>query len=265
MVGASATGVQLADEIHRSGRPVTLATGEHVRMPRLYRGRDIFWWMEGAGVLDQRYDEVDDLVRARNVPSPQLVGTPQRVTLDLNTLLERGVRIVGRLGGIADGVAQFSGSLANLCKLADLKLNRLLDTFDAWADTIGLDGEVGPPHRFAPTTAAASPTLSLDLRRGEIGTVVWACGYRPDYSWLHLPVLDRRGRVIHDGGVVSGAPGVYLLGTPFLRRRRSSFISGADHDSADLADHLVRWLARSFPPCVPGSLVSRARSTAGRW
>jgi putative flavoprotein involved in K+ transport len=265
VVGASATGVQLAEEIHRSGRPVTLAVGEHVRLPRRYRGRDIFWWMDGSGVLDQRYDEVDDLVRARNVPSPQLVGTPQRVTLDLNTLRGRGVRIVGRLGGIADGVAQFSGSLANICKLADLKLNRLLDTFDTWADAVGFAGEIDPPHRFPPTAAAVSPTLALDLCRGEIGTVVWACGYRPDYSWLHLPVLDRRGRVIHDGGVVRDAPGVYLLGTPFLRRRRSSFISGADQDSGDLADHLARWLARSFPPCVPGSLASPARSIAGRW
>jgi putative flavoprotein involved in K+ transport len=242
VVGASATGVQLADEIRRSGRPVTLSVGEHVRMPRTYRGRDVFWWMERAGVLDQRYDEVDDLVRVRNVPSPQLIGTPERVTLDLNTLGARGVRIVGRLGGIAAGVAQFSGSLPNLGKLADLKLNRLLDTFDSWAASAGLDGEVGPPERFPATDLPAAPTLSLDLRRGEIGTVVWACGYRPDYSWLGLPVLDRRQRVVHDGGVVTGAPGVYLLGTPFLRRRRSSFISGAEDDSRELADHLLRFL-----------------------
>jgi putative flavoprotein involved in K+ transport len=241
VVGASATGVQLADEIQRSGRPVTLAVGEHVRMPRRYRGRDIFWWMERAGVLDQRYDEVDDVVRARHVPSPQLIGSPQRVTLDLNRLAAQGVRIVGRLGGIAGGMAQFSGSLANICKLADLKLNRLLDTFDEWAGAAGLDGEVDPPQRFAPT-AVPSPTLAIDLRRGEIGTVLWACGYRPDYSWLHLPVLDRRGRVVHDGGVVRGAPGVYLLGAPFLRRRRSSFISGADQDTRELADHLLQTL-----------------------
>ena len=95
VVGASATGVQLAEEIHRSGRPVTLAVGEHVRLPRTYRGRDILWWMEVAGILDQRYDEVDDIVRARNVPSPQLVGTPERSTLDLNALTDIGVKLVG--------------------------------------------------------------------------------------------------------------------------------------------------------------------------
>jgi putative flavoprotein involved in K+ transport len=242
VVGGSATGVQLAEEIQRSGRAVTLAVGEHVRLPRLYRGRDIFWWLEAAGVLDQRYDKVDDIVRARHVPSPQLIGTPARATIDLNSLTARGVRVVGRLGRIRDGLAQFSGSITNVGKLADLKMNRLLDTLDAWATAAGLDDAIDPPHRFDPTRTAAPPTLAVDLDRGEIGTIIWACGYRPDHSWLDLRVFDRRGRIHHDGGVVCGAPGVYLLGMPFLRRRRSSFINGADHDTADLSDHLHRFL-----------------------
>ncbi len=134
VVGAAATGVQLADEIQRSGRPVTLAVGSHVRMPRVYRGMDIMWWLDAAGILDERYDEVDDIIRARNVASFQLVGSPSRATVDLNSLQEIGVRIVGRLAGItADGTAQFSGSLPNQCALADLKLGRLLDTLDEWA------------------------------------------------------------------------------------------------------------------------------------
>jgi putative flavoprotein involved in K+ transport len=242
VVGGSATGVQLAEEIQRSGRAVTLAVGEHVRLPRLYRGRDIFWWMHAAGVLDQRYDDVDDICRARHVPSPQLIGSPERATIDLNTLIGRGVRVVGRLGRIQDGVAQFSGAIANVCKLADLKMDRLLDTFDAWAAATGLEDGVDAPQRFAPTRVAAPPALAVDLRRGAIGTIIWACGYRPDYSWLDLGVFDRAGRIRHDGGVVCGAPGVYLLGTPFLRRRRSSFINGANDDTADLAVHLHRFL-----------------------
>lgn len=115
VVGASATGIQIADELQRSGRQVTLAVGEHVRLPREYRGKDIMWWLEASGIQDERYDEVDDIVRARHLPSPQLVGTPERSTLDLNALTERGVKLVGRLGGIADGKAQFSGSLKNKC------------------------------------------------------------------------------------------------------------------------------------------------------
>jgi putative flavoprotein involved in K+ transport len=242
VVGGSATGVQLAEEIQRSGRAVTLAVGEHVRLPRLYRNRDIFWWMDAAGVLDQRYDEVDDIVRARHLPSPQLIGTTERATIDLNTLTARSIRVVGRLGRIHDGVAQFSGSIAHVCKLADLKMNRLLDTFDTWATAADLEDRVDPPERFAPTRVAAPPTLAVDLRRGAIGTIIWACGYRPDYSWLDLRVFDRAGRIRHDGGAVCDAPGIYLLGPPFLRRRRSSFINGADHDTADLADHLHRFL-----------------------
>jgi putative flavoprotein involved in K+ transport len=241
VVGASATGVQIAHEVHRSGRPVTLSVGEHVRGPRVYRGRDIHWWMEAAGVLDERYDEVDDIVRARRVPSMQLVGTAERATFDLNALTDLGVQIVGRLAGISGTQAQFSGSLRNKCELADLKLGRLLDTIDEWATQAGLDDAVPPPHRFAPTRVPAKARLGLDLAGGEIRTVVWASGFRPDYSWLDVDVLDGKGMVRHDGGVAD-APGMYVLGTPFLRRRKSSFIDGGRDDAQDLADALAAFL-----------------------
>jgi putative flavoprotein involved in K+ transport len=244
VVGAAATGCQLAQqEIQASGRQVTLSVGEHVRMPRAHRGRDIFWWLEAAGILDERHDEVDDLVRARHLPSPQLVGSPERADLDLNALQRGGVRIVGRLGGIVGGVAQFSGSLANVCALADLKLGRLLRRLDEWAEDCGMADALGPSEPVEPTAVPAPPTLELDLRTGEIGTVVWATGYRPDHSWLDLPVLDRRGRIRHDGGVVAGAPGLYVIGMPLLRRRASTYIHGAVDDSAQLAEHLHGHLA----------------------
>ncbi len=241
VVGASATGTQIADEIHRSGRPVTLAVGEHVRAPRMYRARDIKWWMDAAGVLDDRYDEVDDIVRARNVPSLQLAGSPERRTVDLNSLTRLGVKLVGRLAGIQDGKAQFSGLLRNQCALADLKMNRLLDRIDEWATGNGFDDQVPPPHRFEPTEVPASPPLGIDLGSGEIRTVVWATGFRPDYTWLDVPVFDRKGRVRHDGGVVE-APGMYLMGMPFLRRRKSTLIDGAGDDARDLSAHLASYL-----------------------
>jgi putative flavoprotein involved in K+ transport len=246
IAGASATGIQLADEIHRSGRPVTLATGGHVRAPRTYRGMDIMWWLDAAGVLDERYDEVDDVVRARGVPSFQLIGSPTRATIDLNSLQRIGVRLVGRLAGIKDGTAQFSGSLRNQCTLADLKLGRLLDSIDEWATRNGLDDETEPPHRFEPTEVEAAPPLLLDLNAGEIKTIIWATGYRPDHSWLHVPVLDAKGRVQHDGGITAAA-GLYVLGMPFLRRRKSTLIDGVGGDaryvSARLAAHLGRGIA----------------------
>ena len=241
VVGAAATGIQIADEIHRSGRPVTLAAGEHIRAPRVYRGKDIEWWMDAAGVLDERYDEVDDISRARSVPSLQLTGSPERRMIDLNALTSIGVKLVGRLAGISDGKAQFSGSLKNMCALSDLKMNRLLDTIDEWATDNGLDDEVDPPHRFAPTEVDASPPLGMDLTSGEIKTIIWATGFRPDYSYLDVPVLDRKGRVRHDGGVVE-APGMYLMGIQFLRRRKSALIDGAGDDARDLSGYLASYL-----------------------
>jgi putative flavoprotein involved in K+ transport len=242
VVGASATGVQLADELARSGRPVTLSVGEHVRMPRTYRGRDVLWWMEAAGVWDERYDEVDDLTRARRLPSPQLVGTAERATLDLNALAAAGVELVGRWASVRDGEALFSGGLRNVCSLADLKLGRLLDGFDEWALTAGVEGEVEPPERLAPTEAPRAPRWRLDLRSGEIGTIVWATGFRPDYRWLDLPVLDDKGRIRHDGGAVDGL-GLYALGLPVLRRRKSTFICGAEDDAREVVDEIERYLA----------------------
>ena len=243
VIGASATGVQLAAEIHRSGRPVTLAVGEHVRLPRTYRGRDIFWWLEATGLLAERYDQIDDLTRARHLPSPQLTGTPDSVTTDLNSLTAQGVRLVGRLGRVAEGVAQFSGSLANMCALADLKMNRFLNRADEWAASSGRRDELPPPHRFGPTRVDPRTPLELDLTSGEIATVVWATGFRPDHSWLDIPVRDRKGQIRHDGGVVTEAPGLYVLGLPVLRTRASTYIHGAAADTAALADHLHTFLS----------------------
>ena len=241
VVGASASGVQIADEIQRSGRPVTLSIGEHIRMPRMYRGRDIQWWMDAAGVLDQRYEEIEDLNRARNVPSLQLAGYPDHRTLDLNTLSALGVKLVGRLAAIRDGKALLSGGLANQAALSDLKMNRLLDILDAWAAANGVADEVEPRHRFEPTRIEAAPPLSLDLNRGEFRTIIWATGYRPDYAWLHVPVLDRKGRIRHDGGVAE-SPGMYLMGLQFMRRRKSALIDGAGDDARELASHISRYL-----------------------
>src|SRR5262249_13108588 len=132
VVGASSSGTQIAAELRRSGRPVTLSVGEHIRAPRLYRGKDLQWWMDAAGVQDDRYDEADDIGRARRVPSLQLAGTPDRSTLDLNVLTDLGVTLVGRLAGITEnGKAQFAGWLRNMCAMSDLKMARLLDHTDA--------------------------------------------------------------------------------------------------------------------------------------
>jgi hypothetical protein len=162
-----------------------------------------------------------------------LGGCRGTTTLDLNTLQEAGVRVAGKLAGLRDGTALFSGSLANMAALADLKANRLLNSID---QTFGGSGE-----RLEPTRVP-EPLLSLSLSSGEIGSVVWATGIKPDHEFLDADVFDHKGALRHDGGVTA-LPGLYVTGLPVLRRRRSTYIDGARPDSADLVAHLVRRLA----------------------
>lgn len=239
VVGASASGVQLAREIQASGRPVTLAAGWHVRLPRTYRGRDIEWWLDAIGVLDERFDAVDDLERVRRTPSPQLIGGSDPV--DLNALQDQGIQIVGRLVDIRDDRALFSGGLANVCNSADLKMNRLLDTIDAWIRDRDLDDVLSPPSRPEPTRLPDVPVLGRKLTDGSTRSIVWATGYRPDFSFLDLPALDGRGRLRHAGGV-GAIPGLYAMGLTFMRRRRSHQISGVSDDASDIATHLRAFL-----------------------
>jgi putative flavoprotein involved in K+ transport len=173
----------------------------------------------------------------------QLTGSDERTTLDLNALTDSGVTLVGRLAGVSNGKAQFSGSLRNQCALSDLKMARLLDTIDTWASENGLDGEVEAPSRLPPTHVEDSPPLMLDLTGGSIRTIIWATGFRPDYSWLQVPVIDRKGYIRHDGGVVD-SPGMYVMGMQFLRRRKSALIDGAGDDARDLSAHLAAYLDR---------------------
>jgi putative flavoprotein involved in K+ transport len=241
VVGASATGMQMAREIQQSGRQVTVAVSEHLRMPRSYRGRDIEYWMHATGLLDESYHEVDDIERLRNLPSPQLIGHPDHINLDINSLGEHGVKFVGRLVGIQGSHAQFSGSLTNAVKMADLKQQRFLASIDEWINACGNGIKPATECSPEPTYLDGSPRLSIDLNNGEIATVIWATGFRPDYSWLNVPVLDRRGRICHEGGITA-APGLYAMGLPFMRKRKSSFIFGAGDDAGHICAHLAEFI-----------------------
>ena len=238
VVGASATGIQLATEIHASGRPVTVAVGRHTRLPRTYRGKDILWWFDKMGVLDERAEDVKDLQVSRRQPSMQLVGSSDRRTLDLGTLTAAGARLVGRAVGASGNRMTFDDDLLEHAVAADAKLAKVRSRIDGFIDAMGIGAELEPAEPFALTEVPESPSR-LDLRAEGIRTVLWATGYRRDYSWLKLPVLDARGEVVHSGGVTH-MPGVYVMGLRFLRRRNSSFIDGQARDAEELADHLAR-------------------------
>jgi putative flavoprotein involved in K+ transport len=242
IVGASASGMQIADELLKAGHQVNMSVGEHVRMPRHYRGRNILDWMDQCGILNERYDEVEDIARGRRLPSSQLVGSNDRQFLDLNTLTDQGAKITGRLMGVNNGVAQFSGSLRNVVALADLKMKRLLNSIDEY---IADQSDIAPAEQFDDTQLDENPLLTLDLEASSIRTIIWATGFKPDYSWLDVPVLDRKGQLKHDGGIVE-SPGLYVLGLPLMRRRKSSFIFGIEDDARDITDHLFSYLDSNY-------------------
>lgn len=244
VVGASASGLQLADEIQASGRPVTLAVGRHTRLPRVYRGRDILWWLDAMGVLDETEDAVFDLALSRNQPSLQLVGRPDRATLDLPAVERRGVRLVGRLVAASGHGVGFADDLVAHTAAADARLARLVQRIDIFAARSGLEAEVGAREPFEPFVWPAPAPTRLDLAAEGIRSVVWATGFRRSYPWLRVPVLDAHGEIRHVGGVTE-ARGLYVLGLYFLRRRKSSFIDGAGQDAQELASHLARHLRRA--------------------
>lgn len=244
VVGASATGVQLADEIHASGRRVTLAVGRHTRLPRVYRGRDILWWLDAMGIFDESAGDVFDLAVSRSQPSLQLVGRPDRATLDLPALEERGVRLVGRLVGGEGASTRFEDDLVAHTAAADARLARLIQRIDVFAARTGLDAEVGPREPFRPFLWPAPAPTAIDLRAEGIRTVVWATGFRRLYPWMKVPVLDERGEIRHEGGLTS-FPGLYVIGLYFLRRRKSSFIDGVGRDAMELCAHLAAHLRRA--------------------
>ncbi len=238
VVGASASGVQIAEEIHRSGRPVTLAVGRHTRLPRRWRGRDILDWMARAGVLGEPSDGQRDLAAARAQPSLQLVGRPDHSSLDLGTLRAHGVRVVGRVEGIRDGRVLLRDDLPQTMDAAQRTLDRLLARLGAVADAEGAPVEA-PPAPLAPFPPGPA---ALDLVAEGIRTVVWATGFRRDYGWLRIPVLDAAGEIRHAGGVTP-CPGLYVLGLRFLRRRNSNFLDGVGADAEALAGEVLAHLA----------------------
>lgn len=242
IVGAAATGVQLADEIQRSGRQVTLSVGRHTRLPRLHRGRDILWWLDRLGVLSQSADEVEDIDRSRHQPSMQLVGRSDRASLDLRILHDAGVRLVGRIRSVDGHRARLADDLVSTTSAADIKMADVLTRIDQFIATTGI--EAGPPEPFTPTwpLAAGTPTR-LDLNHEGIETVIWATGCRRTYPWLHVPVLDARGEIRHIGGITSEA-GLYVLGMSFQRQRNSSFIDGVGRDAWVIAHEIARSMVR---------------------
>jgi putative flavoprotein involved in K+ transport len=238
VVGASASGVQLADELVRAGRDVVLAAGSHSRVPRRYRGLDIWWWLDRIGTFGVTIDEVADPSRSRDEGSMQLIGRRDGRDVDLATLQSMGVQLAGRLAAVDGPQVHFAPDLADTTTAADERLRRILERIDAHVTASGLDAEVLPPEPRSVVVAPEAAPTRLDLRRRGISTVIWATGFSRPYPWLRVPVLDPGGEITHRRGVTP-VPGLYVVGQRFQHRRDSNFIDGVRHDATYLADHIA--------------------------
>jgi putative flavoprotein involved in K+ transport len=237
VVGASATGVQLADELATAGRRVVLAVGSHTRMPRRYRGMDSMWWLDAMGVFDRRLDGHPAAAAARGEPSMQLVGSPTVRDVDLRSLQERGVGLVGRLSGAGRRWVRFADDLVETTGRADARLGRLLRRIDAYAAAAGLAGGTDPPEPVRAVRTGGA-VHGLDLYHAGIRSVLWATGYRRAYPWLHVPVLTGTGEIRHVDGATP-APGLHVMGMRWQSRRSSPFLDGVRHDAATVAGRLL--------------------------
>ncbi|MDG4877003.1 NAD(P)/FAD-dependent oxidoreductase [Mesorhizobium sp. WSM4935] len=234
VVGASCSGVQIADELARAGRRVVLSVGKHTRLPRTWRGQDIFFWLCAIGLMAQRREDLADPESARRQPSLQLAGRPDRADVDLATLQALGVELTGRVCGIGDREIAFAGDLGQHIAAAEAKQTRLLDQIDRLVGT-------ATPYRPEPVAMPATWAERLSLTDGSIRSIVWATGYACSFGWLEPLALGADGELAHQGGVTS-MPGLYALGFRFLRKRDSNFIGGVGSDAEAIAVEISRYL-----------------------
>lgn len=236
VVGAGSSGVQIADELLRSGKRVYLSVGPHHRPPRSYRGLDYVWWLGvlgkwDAGAVEPGMEHVTIAVS----------GARGGETIDFRRLAERGMTLVGITTSYENGVVQFAPDLARNIAHGDANYLSVLDEADAYVERHGLDLPAEPEARqFAADAACITdPILELNLQDAGVSSIIWATGYAVDFSWLKVDTLDAQGRPLHHRGI-SPVPGIYFLGLPWLATRGSSFIYGVWHDALHLADHICK-------------------------
>lgn len=235
VVGAGSSGAQIADELLRAGRRVYLSVGPHDRPPRAYRGKDFVWWLGALGKWNAR-----TIAPGMEHVTIAVSGAYGGHTVDFRRLGHRGMVLVGRASGHADGRMAFDDDLRANIERGDANYLSVLDEADAHIAAQGLDFPDEPDARKleALPDCVLNPIRSLDLREAGVQSIIWATGYALDFGWIKFDAFDDKGRPAHDKGV-SKVPGLYFLGLPWLSRRASPFIWGVWHDAGYIAEHIA--------------------------
>lgn len=235
VVGAGSSGVQIADELQRSGRQVYLSVGPHDRPPRAYRGRDFCWWLGVLGLWDS-----ETVQPGKEHVTIAVSGARGGQTVDFRRLAQAGMTLVGLTESFAEGKVRFQNDLCENLDRGDENYLSLLDAADAYARRNGLDLPLEPSarERVADAPCITNPLRELDLSAAGVSSIIWATGYSQDYSWLQVDAFDAKGKPMHQRGV-SSEQGLYFVGLPWLSRRGSAFIWGVWHDAKHVADQIA--------------------------
>jgi putative flavoprotein involved in K+ transport len=235
VVGAGASGAQIAEELLRAGRRIFLSIGQTTRLPRHYRGRDLVWWFEQLGAFDKTPEE-----RGPIRVYPAITGAYGGHTIDYRRFAADGITLLGRVAAARDHVLDIGPGLGRSLAEADLYYAAFLDMADDYARNRGLDLPEDPAARakLPDPLCVTDPIRRLDLRAEGITTVIWATGYGVDFGWIDIPAFDAAGQPLQQRGM-SSVPGLYFLGLQWMSRMASSFMSGVGDDAAVLADHIA--------------------------
>jgi putative flavoprotein involved in K+ transport len=234
VIGAGASGAQIAEELMRAGRKVFLSVSRHRRAPRRYRGHDHVWWWVETGMVNTPPDR-----RNPNATPVVHTGAYGGHTIDFRDYARQGITLLGHAEAATREAMTFAADLADNLAHGDAGYLAFLDFVDAHITRTGMRLEEDPAARVIMPTPAAmhDPIRRLDFRADGIGTVIWATGYDLDFGWIDIPVFDERGAPLHEKGVTR-FPGLYFLGLHFLSKFSSAFLIGVAEDAEWLAENV---------------------------
>ena len=247
VVGTGQSGAQIAEDLHLAGRRVHLCLGGAPRCARTYRGRDVVSWLEDMGHYDLAIEDHPEGTAARREANHYVTGRDGGRDLDLRVFAQQGMRLHGMLVAIKDGVAAFGGGVGELLDAADATYNRINLGIDRWIERYAIETPQGPSVYEPAWQPPDGPPEALDLTAAGIGSVVWCTGFRPDWSWVDVPFLDEGGYPDHQRGVVAPAPGLYVLGLPWLHTWGSARFAGVARDADYLATKIAARSLRAVP------------------
>ena len=233
VVGTGASGCQIAEELLEAGRRVYLCVGRHQRIPRRYRGRDVFWWRRELGHLDRTAEATP---KEQRMPASLVTGVNGGHDINLRQFAARGMTLLGHLRGIDDSRIVLDSDLEDTLRAGDQVYDKFKSDVDDCVTKAGIDAPRMPDDADQPRECLES-TRELDVRASAISSVIWATGYARDFSWIKLSIIDELGELVHRRGVTQ-APGVYVLGLAWLHKRKSSFFYGVGEDAEYLAERI---------------------------